>query len=282
MKQSGFVVVNEAARKNAGLVTWWTLSGSVSVARLRAAWIAAGNDPAELPELPGPQVLLRRALMQYISDRRHTLLRPLPDGEFAVVRERVVAADDGHDVEYETLFKAWIDSDCVVTDGSGEVDDAVDILFERAKQTYESHELSSWFVRRVEAAQAVGLRDRGGIYFVPETAVEGWSAFAALVSGLSQAKIYEIPAMRTQSAVAAVLDAVQREAAQAAEALAQELAAGNLGAKALQGRVGRVEALARKVASYEALLGVQLGELQQRLVELNAKAVEAILVAEAA
>lgn len=284
MINKGLVSVPDSARRDAGLVTWWTLSGNIRVDTLRKAWLEAGYDEEDLPSLPGESTLLRRALLEHAhasSDRLRTMVRPLTNGEFAVVRETLVGTADDRGVEYETLFKAWVDSDCALTDSNDEtVCDAVDILFDQARRVYESTDLSGWFIAQVEKHSAVGLRDRGGIYFVPQPEVQSWNTFADLITKVSSCRIYEIPAMRTERAVGAVLDAVTREAEAMVANMQDAIASGNLGTRALATKKQRCEVMEAKVAGYEALLGVKMSALQGKLEELRAATVAAIIVAE--
>lgn len=280
MRKTDVVVVPESVRESAGSVTWWSLVGNVNAARLQSAWIDAGYAESDLPSLPSEQVALRRALRQY--EGNHRLIRSLPDGAFAVVQERFVDVDGRSDVEFETVFKAWVDSGCAVVDtDNGEVEDAVDILFEKAKLTYEAQDLSSWFVSRVEEAQAVALRDRGGIYFVPEHTARAWSKFADLIKSVSACRIYEIPAMRNARAIEAVLDAMVREAQSVSDAMAEELDRGSLGVRALDRRRARCDEMAAKIASYESLLGVKLDQIRESFELLQARAAQAITALEA-
>lgn len=272
-------VVSDSLRDSAGSVTWWALSGSVNYDHLRNAWLAAGYLEEDLPNLPSDQVALRRALRQF--EGHHRLIRSLPDGSYAVIDEKFTEVNGRSDVEFCTRFRAWVDSGCAVVDVAGEVEDAVDILFERAKLTFEANDLSGWFCDRVAKAQAVPLRDRGGIYFVPEHTAKSWSKFADLVKSVSASRIYEIPAMKSARAVEAVLDATVREAQSEADALTHALTEGNLGVRALKNRQLRCDDMAAKVSSYERLLGVKLDDIKTVFEELQGRAAMAILTIEA-
>lgn len=278
-KVEGIVFVPDHEGR-AGAVTWWRLSGDVVYAELERVWVEAGFAAEDLPSPTSDSVALRRAVDHFRDNQ--TMVRAHPDGGFAVVDEYV--DDDTGDLEYEVRFHVWIDYedrtlsfDRTVAD---ELADQVLDAFEKYRGRLASNDLSSWMVRRAKALNAVALRDTGGIYFIPEPAAPTWSAFADVVSKVSASRVYELPALKTDRAVEALLEAVVAEAAEETRKLEEALdSADEHTQRGLKGKASRCKAIADKLRLYEELLGVRATDVGQRLVELDARIVEATLAA---
>ena len=88
-----------------------------------------------------------------------------------------------------------------------------------------------------------------------------------------------IPAMKSDEAVRTILASLEAEAESEADKLFDAVAGGDLGAKALQTRGDRCDALMRKVSEYEKLLGVSATALNERLTELRGSLAAATMVA---
>jgi hypothetical protein len=123
------------------------------------------------------------------------------------------------------------------------------------------------------------LRETGGFYFVPRDKAGLWRVFTGVVHAVSRHRVYEIPAMRSDEAVAAILAALESEAAAEAKALEDELCKGEVTARTCTSRLAKCRDLAAKVASYEQLLGANLDVLRERLGHLDAGLAEAALSA---
>jgi hypothetical protein len=88
-----------------------------------------------------------------------------------------------------------------------------------------------------------------------------------------------MPSLKTDSVVAAVLAAVEREAAAEIEEFEAILTNAEAGPRALKTKVRQCAGVAEKVASYEKLLGASLVELQERLAGLRSRLTEASILA---
>jgi hypothetical protein len=280
-------VISVTDSQEAGAICWWRLSGEVSRQALAAAWEEAGLAEDLLPVGCTPGAALRRAIVKFSHGRQ--MVRPLGDRlSFAIVVERVtgIAIDDGTEQElaYETIARVSMgEDDKLVCKGDPKICAAVTAGYEAALGTYDANDISMWMSGRLlPYVQAVSLRDKGGIYFVPRATVDTWRAIVGLIRGVSAHTVFEVPAMSSNEAVAAILDAISREAQEAAEAMETELIEQDLSAKVLRNRVVKLDKVAAKVATYEALLGTSLDALRARLEALNAQMAAAIFSAEAA
>lgn len=279
MKKQDILIVPDATG-TAGAVTWWRLAGVVDYERLSAAWQDAGFDEDELPPPPSDTVALRRALRGYKGPR--TRIEPLPSGGFAVV-DLDFDDEDDEDPEYEVRFKVRLDYEALEMKFDREIStsevDQIHELFERGRRELPGGAVGGWLVKQSYRHHGVALRDTGGIYFIPETGAARWSQIADLLASVSPSRIFEIPALRTERAVEAIMSSVITEISTAAEQLNESLA-NTESARGLRGRAAKLEALGDKLRLYEDLLGRQADEVRARLQLVDAKIVDALMVAE--
>jgi hypothetical protein len=280
--QTGMIVTPEALG-SAGAVSYWRLSGPMTLDALRKEWVAEGLDPELLPKAPSQETALGRAVRELQHKRR--LVRPLARrGAWAVVEERVREETLG----YRTLVSVKFAAGPQVTqeDASfpefSELHDAIHANYRRHQGELSGEDISAWLVGLADRNNAVGLRDTGGIYFVPRPAVDFWRRVTRVVHKLSAHKVFNIPAMKNDEAVAAISDAVAQEAERLAHVLESDLAATGddaLGERALRSRAAQCAVTLEKVAAYEALLGVSLDTVRARVEGLKSNVAAAILIA---
>jgi len=261
----------------AGAVIWWHLSGTITGESLLHAWTAAGFDPELLPPPPSPKSALRRALRGLETKTRFA--RPLDDGRWALVAQGADAADKA---TFDVLLEVGLDDEerVDISPVSGktqpELTAALEANYALHRAELSTEDVSNWLVRRAALLKAVPLRESGGLYFVPAPNLPRWHAEAQALRTCSGHTLCEIPAMRSEEAVSAILDAVQREAESEAMAMEEELS-GGLGNRAITTRISRTEAVEAKVSLYEGLLGSSLETLRSRLSLLRANLSAALL-----
>jgi hypothetical protein len=260
------------ATESCGAVSYWRASGDVSIEALRTAWIDAGLDEKLLRKAPDAQSVLRRAVMQ--QQGRHRLVRGLKArGEFAIVDEHVVEVKEGEPAvppTYTTL--------CIVSGNSDNfkvvrVDapateqekfaDTIEAACQIQQNVYDPSDVTGWLVSLAYKNGAVTLRDSGGVYFIPKDAMDFWNRAATVVESVTNKshRVFRIPAMRNNEAMAAIIDAITHEAEQLVAAVEQEMTATGddaLGKRALKTRQAEAEAMLKKVEAYEKLVDQQL------------------------
>jgi len=268
-----FVTVTDATPQ-AGIISWWELSGTVNSLALRDAWKAAGLDPALVPEDPAPKAALKRAVDTLAEKRK--LVRPFQGG-YSLVEE----SEDGERLAYQQSVTATLDSV-----GQLKVEPATGTLAEAIRTSYQLHleqlvptDISGMLVSLCESLLAVGLRSRGGFYFLPPDSVGKFRAAVCALRSVSSHMVYELPALKTESAVAAILAAVDREASAEIEEFESILTNAEAGPRALKTKARQCAGVADKVAAYEKLLGLSLAELQARLTGMRSRLTEASLLA---
>jgi len=270
------VVVPDAMPDVAGAMVWWELSGECREETAVAEWKADGHPDNLGPFAPGVVVALKRAAKSL--EERHVFARQLASG-WAIFRE-VGGAKDAEDLQPTPVCTAKIDDQDVVAitpDGAPESLRLRSAL-EHHTGLMTSTDASLWIASKlVPAVQAIALRDRGGFYFVPRTHLDQWRAFVATIRKMAPHTFREIPALQSESAVEAILDAVLREAADEAEGMEKKIVDGDIGTRAIRTCRTRVERAAGKVKAYEDLLGKAMPEIQDRLGRLDASLAAAAL-----
>ena len=278
------VIAVDSTVQNAGAVTWWRLSGDVDAQRLFRAWDARGWDIADLPTQPSNASTLRRVLREKFGGPR-CLIQALNGVAFAVVDVAVVSTDAAApmaDAEYTTRFKIRLDAidELLESDSlTGSELAHLQTEYDRARSTYEASTLSGWLVGQVEQRKAIRLRDTGGIYFVPEGYVQSWRSFGEVLAEASDSRVYEVPAVKNEQAMVALVEALSQELQSRVTLLDQDIA--DRGVRGLRSKAARCEELAEKVRVYESLFSVKLDALNDMVSRLDGRIVEATLVAEA-
>ncbi len=275
----------------AGLVSYWRLSGPVTLSRLRDAFEQRGLHTDLLPKPPGDAVALGRAVYEQAS--KHRLVRPLAKrGTWAIVDETVT---DGS-ATFTTVMTVQHATGRPMTTSpfSSEFHPRFGeyaVLWNRVIDAYHRHnnelapeDISSWLIKLAHTQNSLALRDTGGIYFIPRTGVDFWRKVSAALESVSAHKVLKIPAMKNDEAVAAILESLSVEAQSTIMAFERDiLKTGDeaLGARALETRQKECVSLLAKVESYETLLGVSLVKITDAIGALQANIAAAALSADA-
>lgn len=275
--QNQIIAVTEQM-ETAGAIIWWRLSGTTAISALTTSWTGVGLDEKRLPNHPTAAAALRRTMAEEKSPS--LLARPLKDGGWALVREQGA----GRDLDYEVELKVWVDAEgagTLIFDTLGHPrEEAIRDMWAAQRGVWSTEDIGAWLVRQAFHHQAVSLRDTGGFYFIPRHELHSWrNNVAALVAKASGHTFFEIPALRSEEALAAVLDALGQEATGAAQVLEQELAEAELGPRALATRREQCATLLTKLKAYEESMGLQLGTLCERVESLQAQVAAAALAA---
>lgn len=268
------LVVTEA-HESAGSMVWWSLR-SVRYDEMVAKLKEVGVPDKRLPHPVGPTTALYRAMRRF-EDRRH-FLRPRPDNRhgWTLVREHV---ENGEHLRWEAVGSVTLgEGGSLDINGAEHIRDELIKAFHEEQATLSTEEVSTWLTQSLmPLLNAIGLRQRGGFYFIPRQAVEQFRREVACLPG----DFCEVPAMRTKETVRAVLDSLARESAAGIDAIFTELSEGKLGSRALKTRKVECEHMAAKLSEYEAMLGSSLPVIVGRLEQLQAAVTQAVL-AEAA
>lgn len=276
--ETGLIAVVDA--ETAGAIVWWRLSGQLPLEDLAIAWHAAGLDPALLPKRPTPTESLARAMREHQSAR--VLARPLGGRRgWALVQE----TPSDSDLDYDTICTARVIADdnvAVNSDAPDELVHRVQDSYLHYRGTYTTADISTWIsAKLIGQVEAIKLRETGGIYFVPRGHVELFRRWVSVLGSVSDHVVYEVPALKSEEAVEAILAALMTEADDEVEGMEDELDCEELGKRALKTRERRCEALRSKLQTYEELLGRSLDAMQERVEALQGTVVASILALDA-
>jgi hypothetical protein len=280
-----------AGAESVGAITYSRLSTDVPLQRLRELWTERNFDESLMIPPPTAENVLRRALASQKQGMR-MLLRPLEGRNgYALVAEKV--KDDQLDYDLAGMLRARIDypnpedhkcEKLTVTPQDHPRSASILARYEELRDTVSAASFGSGWIWRYLAPRchAVSLRDCGGIYFIPRDKVPLWTAWCdAIEEACPGVKIYRIPAVSGTEALEAIMDSLRMEAEAAVAAINEDLSktgVSQLGKRALLNRKDRTQEVRDKVAHYEKLFQVNLDDLQEQLVSLNAEIGGALLM----
>ena len=141
-------------------------------------------------------------------------------------------------------------------------------------------DIGTWLTEKAAKLGAIPLRDRGGVYFVPQPQVWKWELIVRALKRCSKHGVHNIPAMRSQDAVEAIMSALTADTQAACDRIASDISDGELGSKALANR-GVTRELLERVSQYEALLGNKLDALRGAIAETQSAVATAALATSA-
>lgn len=281
MSAAKIVAVTDALKDGStGSIVMWSLNGGLNMSRLQISWSCLGLPEEWLPESCSPEVAFSRACKD--QEQKHQLVRAHPKGGFVIVAEKM--GDDAFDYSgkadcHVTLNKIGR----VVCDPSDHpvaqaVKDAFDLHLEQPMTV----DASAWLTGLMVRLDAVGLRATGGVYFIPAHRMAVWEKVREAIEKATTHTIYDIPAMPSDRAAEALLDALAQECTSAASEIEEECKADDakLGTRALKSRIAATENVKSKIQRYESLFGAQLTDLHVRLDRLKAALTTAVFKTE--
>lgn len=267
-----------------GAVTYWHLSGAADAATLRAAWVAAGLNEALLPGSPSPHVALSRAVKAQGNKKRECYRHP--EGGWVLVDVRHVRDMDGKlTINFALGLRVRLGSDVdgkptLVANKPKDFDpvEAANLMisiraaYDRAQAEIASVDISTWLVYLAsQVLKGVALRETGGLYFIPRAKVAVLKQVQEALRVATSNVVYLIPAMHSEDAMTAIIDAIRRESQELISTIESEIAAGTFGPRGIKGRIHEIDATKEKLASYGEFLGKKFTSIQASLDVLKVK-----------
>lgn len=272
-----------------GAIVYWRLSGVVSLEALAQAWAAEGLDADALPSAPSNRVALRRTAKK-VAAPGEMVTGVRRDGALAV-GTLVAEKPEAEGTETDDLAVKVRGAVRLAEDGSLLVRGGIDptmagVAFEDAKAALTADDVSAWLSKMIRSVDAVGLRDTGGVYFVPRYALPKWEAMTRALRACSAHAIASIPAMTSAEATAAFMDAMKAAAERTAAELSADVAAlaagqATYGVRALRTKVRRAEEVEAQITRYEDALGGKLEDVRAAVMAVRAQLTVAMLSADA-
>lgn len=280
MSKKGKVIVTESGVAS-GAVVYWDLHGTVDRGKFEEALLNQGftKETMFFPELPSEDVCLSRAVKEQRSSR--VLVRPLRNKKgWAIIDE----AAKEEDLEYDTRFIVKLDKRGILHFSGNIQDQGVKLIeeaYNRHLHSLRTTDISKWLVTIVEHIDALRLKYNGGIYFIPEKSVDTWRKYKAALESCSENQTQMLPAMKSDEAVEAIIDAISKEVERETTRMDSDLEDKDLGTKALKTRTQRCAALMAKVKRYEQLIDGKLDELREQVDDMQVSIGAALVQAEA-
>lgn len=261
----GLTLVPEHVQ-GAGLLVWWSLSGSASFERLEQAWEAEGLHEEDCPAPPSPMLALRLAVDE---QARGKLRRVAFEGGHALVRDTVVTDDQGQTMPgTEPVVKLKLDEtgDAPVLQFHGDLAMAqlIQQRWRELRTEWPSSAVTTWLPKYIKSrCDGTCLKDNGGNYYVPPAHVETMQKVKRAIKAASDHRLTTIEALRSEDAVEAILYSLVEETTTAVERALEDVDTPRI----KRNRQKRLEELTAKVVRYEQILDVKAADLHQTLEE---------------
>lgn len=158
--------------------------------------------------------------------------------------------------------------------------DAIRAAYDKARTNIPANAVTALLVRAVAHLGGLALRPSGGFYWVKESATAQFRDVAAVaeqasVSGAT--RVYALRVAHDASSVRAITDALRSEVEQEVSRISADIAEGEIGKRALEGRKASALALREKVKELSGILGVALDDLTGKLETVECAAADAVL-----
>jgi hypothetical protein len=222
-------------------------------------------------------VALRRAVLEQATRRR--LVRPLPKDRsgYAIVDEQ---PDTQKTLDYKVHCTVFLDEQGQVQIEPLDSPLRAEILpaYARHLSSVSASDVREWLTGVViPSVLALKLRDGGGVYFIPPSMLEYFRSIVRCIKWSSDHAIFAVPAMKTDDAVAGILDALRHESETNITKLQEEIQKGDLGVRALKSRIDQCTEQEKKLTKYEEMLGQRQDGIRNDLGKMRANLMEAIM-----
>ena len=260
----------------AGVVTYWSSSSS-SQETLREGLNKLGLG-SFVPEKMSSSEALKLA-MQTCGNRRR-LVRPLSGTVgYALVDETASTSSVDHSCglvgKLSGLGLSFSDESSPLTHG-------IRADFEKYLGVVPHRAVTASLVKLVGEFGGVSLRDRGGIYWIPEEKAQAWADAARVfesASVLGSTSVYEFNIVHDDKSIRGVVDALISEIEGEVSDIQSAISAGTLGARALESRQTKAVEMAERIETFEKTFSVSLATLRASVDSAKSAAVTATLAA---
>lgn len=262
-----------------GCLAFWSGTRAVPLSALQAV-----ADTIKLRAQPvGARTALRRALDSLSGRDDHII--DVDSTTLVVAHHAVYGSDKELDfVERCRVQFAGGESLHIINAAEGFEPPRIQAAFEAALETYTASDVGVFMSRQaVPSFKGVPLRDRGGVYLVPTSKTKEWTQFADLVRTLGCCECHSIPVAYGDRFARLAVESVTAYVRGELQAIRDAVETGNLGARALQGRLSHdVVGLEQTINAYRDLLGGAADELGKASDDTRQYIEAALIQAEAA
>ena len=291
------VAVSDLPETALGAVIYWSvvpiaatsgpveLDRNVLIDRLERSGALTGIA-ALVPRARQDATLLGRAVKHVVVQKnRERLTHATEDGSIAILDvdrgEKEVNTTQRAVVFIDKESKQFMTRVDIDTPETHDMLAAIRAEYDRLRPRLAAHDVTSGFLPTVLVhLQALRLRDAGGVYFIPASALYTWRRLIEQVDACfdnGELKCAEIPAVDHASATAAILDALRTnvenavtELEQEIETLCAEMGVGaTINARSIRTRQERISTLYARVQTYARITGDKLDDLNGQIAVLS-------------
>lgn len=259
-----------------GIIVYWSLSDGTNIHLLRQGLQDIGSAhliPATRVDLQALQRSIREAF-----PGKHTLIRPL-SGEpgYAVVHEH----SGGTEMEYEEEVRFFVVGKRVLcSEMNHPKEEFIQEEYQKQKNLVTANKLGGVLVKACHELKGIPLRNRGGLYWIPETNRSRWEEIVRVVEQSNIRNTTHLLKTTTdRKTLDAVCDSLVYQVTQKLGDLETSLEEGELGKRALRTREREAQELDDLMQTYEKILGKTLTSLRDRASDVESAASMALLEA---
>jgi hypothetical protein len=284
---SQFIAVPDILKDCAGSLVWWELSGLVNMDDMRESFDGCSWSHDAMPEAPTLETALARAAAHNLTSKRQ-LLRPLSErGTWEITLETI--EKDEHTkrdrlAPNKCIVRGWVESDGgvkrAVVEGDEDMKTAILAKVSFYQRVLTPTDYSAWLLQQAGQLHAIGLRRKGGFYFIPSDKLPHWKQIVAITKACSDHQMEELPAMKTEDAIETIIRSVRMEAFKQVEKIEAWLKQETLSTRGLNSSQKQAEEMKAKLEHYCGLLGKNIPDLEQRLERLTGAIQAAKIVAQ--
>mgnify|MGYP001255332455 CR=1 FL=1 len=259
-----------------GYAVYWSLENiKITHSDFKALLVKVGLDPDVAPEVRVKSALIR-AIRAETKGKKKTFHRKLTDTKdragFAIVDTDSVN-EENLDVTFETSTRVALDKNTKMVKIEGSNEQSIRDSFDSFRDLYTTDMFRNVVLKLVKGdCQGIGVRPKGGVYFVPSTHNETFQKLQALIVSFPGCSLDVIPVIDTQNAKKSMWKSLNHEIREDLDQLKLEVE--ELGDdpqdRSVQIRLERYKAIRAKVENYETLLNSTADGLKMELENLTA------------
>ena len=225
---------------------------------------------------------LQQAMDEVNEGRKGAFRRKIMDDKKETVFVNVASEVDqiNRDVKFETETKAALDKDSKAVVIEGPNRQVIQEKYLQFRGTYTSNQFRTAILRFLrQYCDAITVRDRGGIYFVPSTKKEEFDRLEQLFSRFPGCSIDIIPVIDTAQAKKSIWKGLVGEVEEELNLMSEDMGKldNDISERSLKLRVERYGKLREKIQDYEVLLTGTATDLKDRLADIQKKLEEKLV-----
>ena len=266
-----------------GAIMVWSLARYTSRENLLSLWRPLGLEGI-VPQPVTGYVALREALYECFAEPCY-LIRPLKGVSGFTVKREVKGQED-NDVATACVAKLTDQGNITINP----YDQALAAKLAGAYQVHKgylpSEKISESLTRLVENSRGISLRQKGGVYWLPEDSLP---SVLAASKGVEQAAakagrsgVYFFRHRLDPDSVRGVKDNLVREIGDRVREISKDVTSGQLGERALRMRESLAVDLEQMLSQYEEILDCGLANVRQQVEAVRIAATQAALEASVA